>query len=383
MKLPYVVSISGISGSGKTTIVTALKERLANSAVIYWDDYGDEVDSKCDIYEWAANGSDCNEWNTQPVANDIERLLNESYEYIILDYPFGYLNECVGKYINLTIFIDTPLDVALARRIVRDYTSRSRESDFGLADVEELSFAGLDKELRWYLTNSRPIYANMIETHKPVSDLVIDGTKTPNDIVETIVVSLPESQKTVNETDEQRRARIYPIILSEYNPAWPKWYMKEKANLERLIGTDNISRTSHFGSTSVPGLTAKPTVDILLEIKEDVDIEEMIAALPSPEYICLRREGNSLSEYDEVMIIKGDLSDGFAEKVYHIHVRYPGDYDELYFRDYLIANPEASAKYAALKRGLFENYEHDRDGYTEAKGRFIKKITNKSRSGAK
>jgi len=77
--------------------------------------------------------------------------------------------------------------VALARRIIRDYTSRSQESDFGLADIEELSLAGLDKELRWYLTHSRPTYAKMPEMHKPVSDLVVDGTKTPEEIVGKII----------------------------------------------------------------------------------------------------------------------------------------------------------------------------------------------------
>jgi uridine kinase len=117
-------------------------------------------------------------------------LLNEPFDYIILDYPFGYLNECVGKYIDLTIFVDTPLDVALARRIIRDYTSRSQESSFGLADIEELSLAGLDKELRWYLTRSRPAYAKMPEMHKPVSDLVVDGTKTPDEIVEEVINSI-------------------------------------------------------------------------------------------------------------------------------------------------------------------------------------------------
>ena len=179
MKKPFVISVASQSGGGKTTIVAVLKERLANSAVIYWDDYGDEVDPVRDINDWAADGFDCNEWKTKPVAADIERLLNERLDYIILDYPFGYLNECVGKYIDLTVFVDTPLDVALARRIIRDYTSRSQESDFGLADIEELSLAGLDKELRWYLTHSRPTYAKMPKMHKPVSDLVVDGTKTP------------------------------------------------------------------------------------------------------------------------------------------------------------------------------------------------------------
>jgi len=187
MKKPFVISVAAQSGGGKTAVVTALKERLDNSAVIYWDDYGDEVDPVRDINDWAADGFDCNEWNTKPVAADVERLLNESLDYIVLDYPFGYLNECIGKYIDLAVFIDTPLDVALARRIIRDFTRRSQESDFGLADIEELSLAGLDKELRWYLTHSRSTYAKMPEMHKPVSDLIVDGTKTPDEIVEEII----------------------------------------------------------------------------------------------------------------------------------------------------------------------------------------------------
>ncbi|HCA28427.1 MAG TPA: hypothetical protein DEP23_02020, partial [Ruminococcaceae bacterium] len=118
-----------------------------------------------------------------------------------------------------------------------------------------------------------------------------------------------------HETDEERQARIYPIILSEYNPAWPEWYTEEKTNLERLIGVEKIARISHFGSTSVPGLTAKPTVDILLEITETIDIEELIASMPNQEYICLQKEGNSLSEHDRVMFLKGYTHTGFADKV--------------------------------------------------------------------
>ncbi len=188
-----------------------------------------------------------------------------------------------------------------------------------------------------------------------------------------------EKTKVDTETDQERQARIYPVVLSEYNPDWQLWYDEEKLNLERLIGGENIKRISHFGSTSVPGLAAKPTVDILLEIKENTDIEHLISAFPSSEYICLRKEGNSLSEHDIIMILKGYLSDGFAEKVYHIHVRYPGDYDELHYRDYLISHPEAAEEYARLKRRLFKDYEHDRDGYTAAKGEFIRMATEKAK----
>ena len=132
------------------------------------------------------------------------------------------------------------------------------------------------------------------------------------------------------ETDKERQARIYPIILSEYNPAWAEWFTEEKARLERLIGVENIARISHFGSTSVPGLMAKPTVDILLEISEYTNVDTLISALSAPEYICLYPP-DMPTPPPHLIFLKGYRPDGFAEKVYHIHVRYPGDYDELRF----------------------------------------------------
>jgi hypothetical protein len=73
---------------------------------------------------------------------------------------------------------------------------RSQEIDFGPVDIEELSFAGLDEELRWYLTNSRPTYAKLPEMHKPVSDFIIDGTKSPEEIVDEIIKFI--NQKRMN-----------------------------------------------------------------------------------------------------------------------------------------------------------------------------------------
>ncbi len=187
MKKPFVISISGLSGSGKTEIVKTLKDRFAHAAVISFDDYGDRVYLDRDINEWSADSSD-NEWHTEPVAADIERLLGEPLDYIILDFPFGYGNKLVGEYINLAVFIDVPLDVALARRIIRDYTSRDINTH--TADVEEVSLAGLDKELRFYLTRSRPTYARMPEMQKPTSDLIVDGTKSLSEIADEIVTRI-------------------------------------------------------------------------------------------------------------------------------------------------------------------------------------------------
>ena len=82
------------------------------------------------------------------------------------------------------------------------------------------------------------------------------------------------------------------------------------------------------------------------------------------------------------MFLKGYLPNGFAEKVFHIHIRYPGDEDtqnKLIFRDYLINHPNAAVEYAALKRRLFNDYEHDRDAYTEAKSEFVLNIIKEAR----
>jgi len=186
MKKPFVISISAPSGGGKTTITTELTKQLNNTAVIYWDDYGDKVGPDRNMNDV----TDYNEWHTEPLAADIEQLLHEQHNYIILDYPFGYLNDCVGKYIDLAVFIDTPLDVALSRRIIRDYTSRSKGSDFGLAEVDNVSLRAIDDELRWYLTRSRPTYVRFSEAHRSKSDLVIDGTKLPEEIIEIIISTL-------------------------------------------------------------------------------------------------------------------------------------------------------------------------------------------------
>ena len=184
----------------------------------------------------------------------------------------------------------------------------------------------------------------------------------------------------ISETPEASHARIYPVMLSEYNPMWPEWFAEEKSNLERLIGDENIVRIYHYGSTSVPGLTAKPTIDILLEIKETTNIDNLITSMPSPEYICLNEDALTMpTPPPHLMFLKGYLPNGFDEKVYHIHVVYPGDHDELRFKDYLIAHPDVAAEYAELKRKLFKDYEHDRDGYTEAKGEFVRDVVKKAK----
>lgn len=222
MKKPFVISISGLSGSGKTAVTNVLRARLANAAVISFDDYGERVYLDSDINEWSADSSD-DKWHTEPIAADVERLLNEPLDYIILDYPFGYGNRIVSQYINLAVYVDVPLDVALTRRIIRDFTSR--EENTNVADVEEVSLAGLDKELRFYLACSRSTYARMPEMQKPTSDLVVDGTKTPEEIADEILVRID----TLNHSSDRIDGNYIKIAT--------------ETDLHRILDIDPFRRT--------------------------------------------------------------------------------------------------------------------------------------------
>lgn len=169
----------------------------------------------------------------------------------------------------------------------------------------------------------------------------------------------------------------FPVILSAHRPAWALNFALEKRVLEHFVGADNIRRVSHIGSTAVPGLPAKPTVDILLEIRWETDVEALKKAMLRAGYgLNIRPE----TPPPHLTFIRGYTAEGFLGQAFHVHLRYPGDWDELYFRDYLRAHPEACDMYAALKSELAEDYKNDRDGYTEAKTGFIELAVESARA---
>ena len=170
--------------------------------------------------------------------------------------------------------------------------------------------------------------------------------------------------------------RLFPIIISEHDPIWHDLYLSEKTNLEQLIGLNNVTRINHYGSTSVSHLLAKPTIDILLEIQNDMDTNQVIYMLKSNGYNFSPQPNNPAPH---MMFMKGYTPNGFSGQAYHVHVRYSGDWDELYFRDYLILHQDVAKEYGQLKVRLKQKFEFDRDGYTNAKSNFIKISTNQAR----
>jgi len=160
--------------------------------------------------------------------------------------------------------------------------------------------------------------------------------------------------------------KLFPIQLSEHKEYWKDWYQEEKEFLSSFLPKD--VRIYHIGSTAINEIRAKPIIDIIVEAKP-VEPQAIYELLFRNGYLCMAQSKNRMD------FNKGYTKAGFAERVFHLHVRNFGDHDELYFRDYLNDHPEAAKEYENLKMSLWKSFEYDRDGYTRMKTNFVRKYT--------
>ena len=173
-KAPTVIAVGAVSGGGKTTIASQLGTRIPQARVVYFDDY--DFAGPHDFVDWVDRGADYDEWDLAPLVKDLQRLLAEPLRYIVLDYPFAYAQGQVKEYIDLAIYVDTPLDVALARRLMRDF--KNGPIDDVLRDVKH------------YAERGRRAYLEAVGTVRPLSDILVDGTLPAETIVDIIVQQL-------------------------------------------------------------------------------------------------------------------------------------------------------------------------------------------------
>ena len=183
-------------------------------------------------------------------------------------------------------------------------------------------------------------------------------------------------QKPLSEMTLQELWQLFPIQLKNYNPQYPNWYREKEAEVRRQLAGISIARINHIGSTAVEGLLAKPTVDILAELADPAQGIAAKEALLRGGWVLMSEENGPAPK---LCFNQGYTPSGFAPRVFHLHLRLFDDWGELYFRDYLRAEKAVAAQYAALKCGLQKQYEHDRDGYTNAKTEFVQQITAKAR----
>jgi GrpB-like predicted nucleotidyltransferase (UPF0157 family) len=142
-----------------------------------------------------------------------------------------------------------------------------------------------------------------------------------------------------------------------------------------------VRRVEHVGSTAVPGLSAKPIVDMLIEVSSlDDTAAQIVPALEASGYDYLWRptSGDDVPPFYAWFIKRNEE----AQRTHHIHMveRDFPQWEALLFRDYLIANPDTAREYVALKQRLAAEYRNDREAYTEGKGEFVRRITDAARA---
>lgn len=177
--------------------------------------------------------------------------------------------------------------------------------------------------------------------------------------------------KSLADMSLQELWELFPIVLVPHDESWEAWYAEERSHLRALL--PDGTRISHVGSTAIPGIWAKPIIDILAELPDECSMADARACMEQAGYLCMS-EGLANGR-ERISLNKGYTEQGFAERVFHVHMRRAGDADEVLFRDYLREHADVASDYEALKLRLWKEHKHDRDAYTEAKTAFVRKWT--------
>ena len=166
-----------------------------------------------------------------------------------------------------------------------------------------------------------------------------------------------------------------PVEIVDYDPTWPDRFTCESSLLEGAIGPFVTGGIHHVGSTAVPGLAAKPVIDILVgveSLKSSRRCIDLVAGL----------------HYDYAPYLSEDMhwfcKPGPMRRTHHLHLVPTGSprfTDELAFRDYLRAHEGRAVEYEALKRELALRHRDDRESYTAGKTEFVRETLALAREG--
>lgn len=171
------------------------------------------------------------------------------------------------------------------------------------------------------------------------------------------------------------------IELVPYDPLWPILAVKEMARLQQALPAQHILDIQHVGSTAIPGLLAKPVIDIQIAVDSLVVIKsQAIEALKQLDYVFWDENPDPT----RLFFAKGMPPFGQKREA-HVHIVEPGSphwKDKLQFRDYLLTHPETREAYAQLKQQLEAQYRYDREQYTQSKTIFIQEVLTKARQQA-
>jgi GrpB-like predicted nucleotidyltransferase (UPF0157 family) len=187
----------------------------------------------------------------------------------------------------------------------------------------------------------------------------------------------------MTETLDERVRRVVQedIAIVPYNPEWPKQFLEEKEHLLACLPRELLGRIEHFGSTAVPGLAAKPIIDMLVEVASLEETRRRIAPILESQgydYFWRPTWGDDTPPF-YAWFIKRDSS---GKRTHHIHMveGHFEHWDRLLFRDYLIQYPDVAEEYQRLKIRLAAMYPNDRVAYTKGKTDFILMVMKKAKN---
>ena len=184
---------------------------------------------------------------------------------------------------------------------------------------------------------------------------------------------------------EALEAKIARVVKEEvavvpYDPCWPGMFEREQLHLFSCLPPDLVRRIEHFGSTAVPGLSAKPIVDMLVEVTSLDETKRRIAPILEAQgydYFWRPSWGDDTPPF-YAWFIKRDKN---GNRTHHIHMveSHFEHWDRILFRDYLREHSAVAREYDDLKRRLSGVHQNDRVAYTQAKHEFIMRVTEKAK----
>ncbi len=164
-----------------------------------------------------------------------------------------------------------------------------------------------------------------------------------------------------------------PVIIVKYNPKWPELFREERKKiLVKIVGLG--IQVEHIGGTAVPGLGAKPIIDIMIGIEGLSDAEKCITLLEEIGYIL---KAKSVEDVSERKALAKSIN-GTKIHIYIVEANTDNWEKNILFRNYLLAHPETAKEYNKLKVELAKNYKNDQIAYTKGKAKFIKKVESKA-----
>ena len=209
----YVIAVSSVSGGGKTTLVKRTADFLGGTT-LFFDDYASVSEKPPDIRKWVNNGADVNEWKTPQFAQDLAALRRGDSivspvdgasilpsEFIVIEEPMGRERAEMATLIDFVAVIDTPLEIALTRRLLRDLGPISVEN-IEKATKEQLAegfvqiVTYLKDYLSGYLDAGRDLYIAVQEQAKENCDLVLDGCLSVDELAQQLVTAVEDKPRT-------------------------------------------------------------------------------------------------------------------------------------------------------------------------------------------